>query len=55
MKEKRVNTNNKDILITNGFTEAFDIIISSLTNKGDVILCEEPTHNTALKIMKAMV
>ena len=53
MKEKRVNTKNKDILITNGFTEAFDIIISSLTNKGDVILCEEPTHNTALKIMKA--
>lgn len=53
MKEKRVNTDNKDILITNGFTEAFDIIISSLTNKGDVILCEEPTHNTALKIMKA--
>jgi DNA-binding transcriptional MocR family regulator len=53
MSEKRVNTKNKDILITNGFTEAFDIIISSLTNKGDVILCEEPTHNTALKIMKA--
>ena len=53
MKEKRVNTKNKDILITNGFTEAFDIVLSSLTNKGDVILCEEPTHNTALKIMKA--
>ncbi|OOM74127.1 2-aminoadipate transaminase [Clostridium puniceum] len=53
MKEKRVVTTNKDILITNGFTEAFDIIISSLTNKNDVILCEEPTHNTALKIMKA--
>jgi len=53
MKEKRVVTNNKDILITNGFTEAFDIIISSLTNKNDIILCEEPTHNTALKIMKA--
>lgn len=53
MKEKRVNTDKKDILITNGFTEAFDIILSSLTNKGDVILCEEPTHNTALKLMKA--
>lgn len=53
MKEKRVDTNSKDILITNGFTEAFDIIISSLTNQGDIILCEEPTHNTALKIMKA--
>ncbi|SFD16706.1 PLP-dependent aminotransferase family protein [Clostridium uliginosum] len=53
MKEKSVNTKNKDILITNGFTEAFDIVIGSLTKPGDVILCEEPTHNTALKIMKA--
>lgn len=53
MIEKRVNIKNKDILITNGFTEAFDIIIGSLTKPGDIILCEEPTHNTALKIMKA--
>jgi DNA-binding transcriptional MocR family regulator len=53
MEEKQVITINKDILITNGFTEAFDIVISTLTNKGDIILCEEPTHNTALKIMKA--
>lgn len=53
MNEKRVNTSNKDILITNGFTEAFDIIISTLTKPGDVIICEEPTHNTALKIMKS--
>lgn len=53
MEEKGVNINNKDILITNGFTEAFDIILSSLTEPGDIILCEEPTHNTALKIMKS--
>ncbi|WP_346894478.1 PLP-dependent aminotransferase family protein [Clostridium sp. UBA7503] len=53
MEEKRVNTEGRDILITNGFTEAFDIIIGSLTKKGDIILCEEPTHNTALKIMKS--
>jgi DNA-binding transcriptional MocR family regulator len=53
MNEKRVSTEGKDVLITNGFTEAFDIIIGSLTKKGDIILCEEPTHNTALKIMKA--
>ncbi|NFG61511.1 MULTISPECIES: PLP-dependent aminotransferase family protein [unclassified Clostridium] len=53
MIKKRVNTNNKDILITNGFTEAFDIIISSLTTKGDTIICEKPTHNTAIKIMKS--
>ena len=53
MEEKGVNIQNKDILITNGFTEAFDIILSSLTEPGDIIICEEPTHNTALKIMKA--
>lgn len=53
MKDKSVKVNNKDILITNGFTEAFDIIIGSLTKPGDVILCEKPTHNTALKIMKS--
>lgn len=53
MEDKNVNINNKDILITNGFTEAFDMIISSLTNKDDVIICEGPTHNTALKILKA--
>ena len=53
MNEKHVDTSTKDILITNGFTEAFDIIISTLTKPGDVIICEEPTHNTALKIMKS--
>ena len=53
MESKGVSLKNKDILITNGFTEAFDIIISSLTKEGDIILCEEPTHNTAIKIMQA--
>lgn len=53
MEEKGVNTEGKDILVTNGFTEAFDIIMSSLTKEGDAIICEEPTHNTALKIMKS--
>ncbi|NLK24637.1 MAG: PLP-dependent aminotransferase family protein [Clostridiales bacterium] len=53
MKSKGVYTFNKDILITNGFTEAFDIILSSITVKGDIIFTEKPTHNTAIKIMKA--
>lgn len=52
MQEKGVNTEGKDILITNGFTEGFDIVLSSLTKAGDSIICEEPTHNTAIKIMK---
>lgn len=53
MEAKSVATKNKEILVTNGFTEAFDIIMSSLTTPGDYIICEEPSHNTALKIMKA--
>ncbi|GAA0120989.1 MAG: PLP-dependent aminotransferase family protein [Clostridium argentinense] len=53
MEEKGVNTKGKEVLITNGFTEGFDIVLSSLTIPGDSIVCENPTHNTALKIMKA--
>jgi len=52
MESKGVNTKGKNILITNGFTEAFEILISSLTKEEDCILCENPTHNTALKIMR---
>ena len=52
MNKKNVDSTNKDILITNGFTEALNIIISSLTNPGDYILCENPTHNVSLKIFK---
>lgn len=51
MEKKGVNTKGKDILITNGFTEGFDIVLSTLTSKGDTVICENPTHNTALKIM----
>jgi DNA-binding transcriptional MocR family regulator len=52
MKNKGVDIDEKDILITNGFTEGFDIILAGATEKGDKILCENPTHNTAIKIMK---
>ncbi len=34
MKNKGVDTSNKKILITNGFTEGFDIVLSSLIKKG---------------------
>ena len=53
MSEKGVNIEEKEILITNGFTDGFDMILSSLTNENDVVICENPTHNTALKIMRA--
>jgi DNA-binding transcriptional MocR family regulator len=52
MESKGVNVANKKILITNGFTEGFDILLSALTNKGDKIICENPTHNTAIKQMR---
>lgn len=54
MNKKGVDTSNKDILITNGFTEGLDILLSSFTSSGDYILCENPTHNTTIKIMKAL-
>lgn len=53
MSSKGVDTTGKDILITNGFTEGFDIVLSSFTTTGDSIICENPTHNTAIKIMKS--
>lgn len=40
MNKKGVDTCNKDILITNGFTEGLDIILSSFTSPGDYIICE---------------
>lgn len=52
MESKGINISGKDIIITNGFTEAFEILLSCLTTEGESILCENPTHNTALKIMR---
>ena len=52
MKNKGVNLDNKEILITNGFTEGFDIVLSALTSQGDTVICENPTHNTAIKLMR---
>ncbi len=52
MRGKGIDTEGKDIVITNGFTEGFGIVLSTICEEGDSILCENPTHNTALKIMK---
>ncbi|WP_167958726.1 aminotransferase-like domain-containing protein [Anaerosporobacter faecicola] len=51
MAEKGVSGEQKDILITNGFTEGFEMMVEAFTNPGDYVLCENPTHNTALRIM----
>lgn len=52
MRNKGIDTDNKDILITNGFTEGFDVTLTAITETNDKIICENPTHNTAIKIMK---
>ncbi len=53
MRKKGSFSKSKTTLVTNGFTEAFDLILSSFTTPGDMIICENPTHNTSIKIMKA--
>lgn len=52
MREKGIQTENKDIIITNGFTEGLEMLLTTYTNPGDKIICENPTHNTSIKIMK---
>ncbi len=54
MKNKGVDPLDKEILVTNGFTEGFNLVLSALTKPGDRIVCENPTHNTAIKIMKLL-
>jgi DNA-binding transcriptional MocR family regulator len=52
MHNKGVDLTGKDLLITNGFTEGLQLVLKALTSPGDWILTENPTHNTALKIMR---
>ena len=52
MEIKGVDLANKDILITNGFTEGLDIFLSSIRRNYGRVLCENPTHYSALKLFK---
>lgn len=52
MEQKGVDMRDKDILITNGFTEAFDLLLSALSKPNGTIICENPTHHTAIKNLK---
>jgi len=52
METKGIDTRNKDILITNGFTEGLDILLSSLNKKNGRVICENPTHHAALKLFR---
>ena len=53
MQGKGVELEGKDILVTNGFTEGLDILLSTYTKPGDRVICEAPTHHTTIKMMKA--
>ena len=50
MEIKGVDIKDKDVLITNGFTEGLDIILSSFNKRHGRIICENPTHHSALKL-----
>lgn len=52
MEHKGVDMRGKDMLITNGFTEGFDLVLSALGQKHGRVLCENPTHHTAIKNMR---
>ncbi|SDE58388.1 DNA-binding transcriptional regulator, MocR family, contains an aminotransferase domain [Fontibacillus panacisegetis] len=54
MENKGVDTSGKDMLITSGFTEGFDIVLSALrpSARSGAAICENPTHHTAIKNLK---
>lgn len=52
MESLGVDLSGKDLIVTNGFTEGFNMLMALLTEPSDCILCENPTHHTAIKIMK---
>ncbi|MGM0714298.1 PLP-dependent aminotransferase family protein [Brevibacillus parabrevis] len=54
MENKGVDISGKDMLITSGFTEGFDMVLSALRPSGrrGAAICENPTHHTAIKNLK---
>lgn len=55
MERKGVDLTGKDLLITSGFTEGLDIVLSAIGRDGGAggrMLCENPTHQTAIKNLR---
>ncbi|PAD78985.1 PLP-dependent aminotransferase family protein [Paenibacillus campinasensis] len=52
MENKGVDMEGKDLLITSGFTEGLNLVLSVLNKESGRILCENPTHHTAIKNFK---
>ena len=47
-----VNCEAKDILHTQGGTQAFDVLLKALIDPGDAVLCENPTFLGAIQAMR---
>ncbi|TDL53069.1 PLP-dependent aminotransferase family protein [Paenibacillus dendritiformis] len=52
METKGVDLTGKDLLVTNGFTEGLDLVLSAMRKPHGRVLCENPTHHTAIKLFK---
>ena len=50
MENKGVDLTGKDILITNGFTEGFDLVLGALRKKSGNAICENPHITRQSKI-----
>ncbi len=52
LRTAQVNCEAKDILPTQGGTQAFDVLLKALINPGDAVLCESPTFLGAIQAMR---
>lgn len=52
MENKGVDVTGKDLLVTSGFTEGLSLVLAALNKGHGRILCENPTHHTAIKNFK---
>lgn len=52
LRGSMVNCEAKDILPTQGGTQAFDVLLKALVDPGDAVLCESPTFLGAIQAMR---
>lgn len=52
LRASSVNCEAKDILPTQGGTQAFDVLLKALVDPGDAVLCESPTFLGAIQAMR---
>ena len=52
LRGSMVHCEAKDILPTQGGTQAFDVLLKALINPGDAVLCESPTFLGAIQAMR---